>query len=233
MTIPTYNVDSAAMAVEFWSGYTHRCATAIPQMVNRYKLQGRSVLSIGGGAGIQEHHMLLNGVAAVTVVEPDLNGTLTAWFVTAPSGVLRYVVTDPATWTADQPYDTLFVSGYGADETRRDGLARGPGGAPWPETMDPFGATVIRYAAALPEGGRFIVQIGSGGVDPTYNPNFMLAVKRQLRAQCNIELKEGYRFQSLPGIQLIMGQKRMTLAPPLTTFYPLIAAAEPIVAMGF
>jgi hypothetical protein len=225
--VPTYMIDSAALVRQFWSNSPTRCEEAIKQLSARYRLAGRHVLSIGGG-GIQEHYLLVDGAASATVVEPDPHGNLRRFFNVGPPGKLRYVVTKADGWQPDQPYDTLFVSGYDAAELRRADLVRS--NFPWPKSLDPFHPTVMRYADALPNGGLLIAQITSGGADIRANPDFIPAVQRQL-GEHGLKLLEAYRFSETAGIMLLVAGKGSVAiddAAKLTTFYGR-AAFEPIV----
>lgn len=227
-SVPTYMIDSAELVRKFWSKSPTRCEEAIKQLAARYRLAGRHVLSIGGGGGIQEHYLLLDGAASATVVEPDPHGNLRRFFDVGPPGKLRYVVTKADGWHPDQPYDTLFVSGYDADELRRADLVRS--NFPWPKRLDPFHPAVMRYADGLPDGGLLIAQVTSGGVDIRANPDFMPAVQRQL-GEHGLKLIEAYRYSETVGLMLLVASKgNVTIddSAKLTTFYGR-AAFEPIV----
>ena len=226
--VPTYMIDSTRLVRQFWSNSPTRCEETIKQLAARYRLAGRHILSIGGGGGIQEHYMLLDGAASATVVEPDPHGNLRRFFDVDAPGKLRYVVTRADGWQPDQPYDTLFVSGYDADELRRADLVRTH--FPWPKSLDPFHPAVMHDADGLPDGGLLIAQITSGGADIRVNPDFMPAVERQL-GEHGLKLIEAYRFSETAGVMLLVASKgtvAIDKSAKLTTFYGR-AAFEPIV----
>lgn len=209
-----------------------RIGTAIHQLVHRYGLAGRSVLSLAGGKCDEERFLLGHGVQ-LTVIDIDEHGTIEPNLAQAEPGPVRYLIADASAAGELGPFDVLYSSSFTPDELRRDAIVHrtaGPdharmvaanGHYEWPWWEEPFHPTLMRLAGQVKPGGLVIIQSYYGGLDTLIHRYYLWACDRQLAA-AGLELRELYRFRTTIGVCLYVatrGPRALPLASPLTLFH--------------
>jgi hypothetical protein len=218
--------------------YASRIEAAIAQLARRYGIQGKSILSLGGGIGIEEFFFWHHG-NRLTFVDIDENGQIEPQLKGLPSGNLHYIVDDANKVELAQQFDVLFMSGFTPDELRRSDVVQlregetfrrmvelNNGAWEWPWWEDPFHPMVMRFARNLRNGGAMIVQSYCGSLDAIDHRYYLWACDRQL-AQIGMRLMEVYRFAQTTGSMLYVAAKGVPdwpLFPAITRFH---GRAEP------
>lgn len=240
--VPTFNVSDEAF-FEVLSRHTpaiiQDCAR---QLVERYHIKNKSILSLGGGAAAEEYYLRKLGDNRLTVVDLDEHGTVEPILKKLPAGPLNYIVGD-AQAIEPPEFDVLFMSGFTPDELRRSDIYRQRdttdydfmierfGAWEWPPWREPFHPVVHRYLQHLSPGGLFIVQSYCGGLDAGANKHYLPACDRQLLS-LGLSLLEVWRFCETTGVMLYVAQKvggsRPEMRAPLTQFHGRAASAEAI-----
>jgi hypothetical protein len=204
----------------------------VAQLVDRYGLAGKSILSIGPGVGLEEMAMLECGAGSMTMFDVDESGTLAGFLPTIarPDGTVTYMLGD-FTKIADQPLprcDVLYVSSLTPDEHHRASTLRRPPSwlcpplrPSWPRNAPTLHPSVVsamqRYVA--PD-GIFILQSYAAGIDVSVN-HYLEAWSTTLRA-VGFELLEAYRFTVSPATTLwVAARDKITFddRPALTRFH--------------
>lgn len=225
-----------------------RCAKPMRELIDRYDIKRKSVLSIGPGSAHEEYQFLIYGQCTLTLVDIDEYGSLAPRLellanASAAGPRIRYYIGDFREVRNDRDLaqiplqDLIYVSSFTPDELRRDALARprfrylqyllSPFNPHWPwwyfRTV-PF-HPVIEEAANrfLKPGGLLIVQSYTGGPDVTCNPQYFKACQRQM-SRNEIDLFEVWCFARTPTIILYVMRKRggaadFQLGAPLTSFH--------------
>jgi SAM-dependent methyltransferase len=184
------------------------CEEPIKQLIARYDLAEKSVLSIGAGEGFEEVWFARAGCPLTLV---DINPSIGAFCASLPPaagepGAFTYVIADAEDYvaTATNLFDVLYVSSFHPDELRREEL-QGPAGR-WPAGEDPYHLALMRAASLLKPGGLAIFQHYRGGVNIAVQPNYLDDVRRQFRRHGLAPL-EAYTFRSSPKYLLLVAVK--------------------------
>jgi hypothetical protein len=238
--MPSYHISESAFYETFSPAnlYAVRIEAAVSQLAKRYGIKGKSVLSLGGGTGIEEYY-LWQHANRLTIVDIDENGAIEPMLKKLERGDLHYIVDDADKVEFSEQFDVLFMSSFTPDELRRsdiiqqrDGetfrrmLELNAGAWEWPWWEDPFHPIVMRFACNLREGGTMIVQSYCGGLDAADHRYYLWACDRQLAA-IGMRLLEIYRFGNTTGAMLYIaakGHPDWPLFPPITCFH---GRAEP------
>lgn len=215
---------------------------AMRQLIDRYDIRGKNILSVGSGTAFEEHYLWKLGDNTLTFVDIDEgNGIEPALKRMAQHpGGLAYYVGDAREFFAarsasEKTIDVAYFSGFTPDEFHRDGTLRDSspqirnrkrvGGLPedqWAIWQDPFCDIVAKACGLLRAGGLLIVQSYCGGVDAVYNESFLPAGQRQL-SDLGLDLLEVHRFAKTTGVNLIVAQVRggrpLTPTGALTRFH--------------
>lgn len=235
--MPSYRVSETAFYEAFPPDryeYSQRTEQAISQLVRRYGIAGKSILSLASGTATEEFHFLRHG-NRLTLVDFDVYKRLEPVLRSAPAGNLHYIIENAATVELTETFDLFYLSSLDPDEFRRDRivrqrdtgdfkrmLAENDGIWEWPWWEEPFHPWVIRFAGYVKPGGLMIVQSYAGGCDVTDNRYFVGACERQL-ASIGMSLIELYQRTPSTGVLLYVIAKGdpgpLPLFPPLTSFH--------------
>lgn len=213
--------------------------TAIGQLVARYGIARKSILSIGSSSAFEEYWFAILGLNRLTLVDIDEHDRLLPALEKMPRRWrgLSYHIGDAAEFCAPRRmfgvevprrrFDVLYLSSFTPDEIRRDTLLRERSEAlitrkmaagveidQWAPWQDPLHPVTMEAAHLLRPGGLMIVQSYAFGIDAVYHKYFLPAMHRQLEA-AGIELLEVHRFQRTTGVNLIAAQKRGGHRPPM------------------
>lgn len=211
-----------------------RVEISVAQLVRRYGITGKSILSLGGGYA-REEHFLCKHDNRLTIIDIDEYQDIEPVLRAAPPGELYYIIGDANDVTISEQFDVLFLSGFAPDEIRRSDIVRqrdtdtyrrmlkeNDGIWEWPPGEEPFHPLVMRFAERLRPGGLMIVQSYYGGFDVLDHRYYMWACDRQLTAR-GMTLIEAYRFAASTGVMLYvvaMGDHGgLPLFPPITLFH--------------
>ena len=234
--MPSYHVSESAFYDRFSPkhlSYAPRIETAVAQLVRRYGITGKSVLSLGGGTGTEEYYLWRHG-NRLTIVDIDENGVIEPVLKSLPRGKLHYVVDDANKVEFSDKFDVLFLSSLTPDELRRSAIIQqrdgetfrnmlelNEGAWEWPWWEDPFHAMIMRFGGYLSEGGTMIIQSYCGGLDAADHRYYLWACDRQL-AEHGLRLLELYRLAETTGSMLYViakGTANWPLFPPITCFH--------------
>ena len=198
---------------------------AMTELVRRYGLAGRNLMSVGSGMPVEELAMLRCGMAGALCFDIDESGSLRQTLANAArgDGTIVYVLDD---FTKVQPVDlpkvdVLYFSSFTPDELRRGAISRertarylagdGDGDPNWPAGTSPLHESVLKASELyLRDGGIFIVQSYNSGIGVTSNPSYVEDWRETLQSN-GISLLEAYHFVSAPGVTLWVGFKWMTV----------------------
>lgn len=213
------------MAIE---GLVERCVPVVRQLVDRFDLAGRSMLSIGPGAGYEEIAMLRCGLARAQFLDIDEHGTLAAHLAaidepSAEDAAIQYRLGDFCTEgnrlrAGCDRVGLLYVSSFTPDELRRAEIAGAHrrrrvarwwnrGRIAWPARTSPVHESLLTAIDRdLAEDGVFVLQSFYGGIEPLANPDYVDEWRRALAAH-DVHLLEGYSLRAAAGATLWIGQK--------------------------
>lgn len=208
------------------------CVPVVRELVDRFDLRGRNLMSVGAGGGFEEIAFLKNGVRRAFLFDIDEHGQLQNILpqlhrpgnLNAPIAYVLDDFTKVQPQRSDlEPIDFLYFSSFTPDELRRSQI-RDEYMAPnsliakcqqklrasdpnWPDATSPIHeiitAAIDQY---LVDGGIFVLQSYCGGISPTWNPGYVTQWQRTLAAH-DVELLEAYCFVVAPGVTLWVGQK--------------------------
>jgi hypothetical protein len=211
---------------------TPRIDACMQELVARYELTGKSVLSVGAGAGYEEKQFAIAG-NDLLLIDIDEGGSLLLTLKGLPEKPgLSYWIGDAAEFELGVgSHDVVYFSSFTPDELRRASIVRDNAdqGRPWAVSDDPFHPVVMAYMSALKENGLFILQSYNGGLDTAYNLDYIAACRRQL-AEHNLHLVEVHRFKQTHGVMLytaVKGKPRPAPALKISQFHGR-AAMEPV-----
>jgi hypothetical protein len=199
-----------------------RIDACMDELIERYNIHGKSILSVGAGSGNEEMRFA-RAKNDVLMIDVDEHGSLTLSLESMkPSTELRYWIGDAAELESSlKTYDVLYFSSFTPDEQRRASIARPRGGYNWPLEEDPFHPVVMRYASALNKDGMLIVQSFCDSIYTDRNPNYIDACQRQLLSN-GLNLFEIHRFAKTQGVMLytvIKGEPRQAPKHKLSKFH--------------
>lgn len=182
--------------------YSPRIREAVDQLVRRYGLKNKSILSLGSRFGREEYWLAKLGENRLMLVDIDEQGDLQPILRKAEPGELKYFIGDAAQLPGDEQFDVLFLSSFAPDEFYRAAILKDHGGI-WPSGGRPFCDLTMRFAGRLPRGGILIIQSFYSGVDCDVSPEFIPSCDAQLHA-AGLDLVEQYRFSHWHGINLFV-----------------------------
>lgn len=175
------------------------------QLIKRYGLQKKTVLSVGASFGYQEYCFYENG-CALTLCDMDEGSTIEPRLKTLKAGDLAYALGDVRELDAGK-FDAVFFSGFTPNELRnrhQGKLQRFLGKPIWHDA--PFHDIVIDAVdKSLAKDGLFIFQSYASDVDAS-KPEYVSAVKRQL-APLGIGLVDLYYYETRPHVHLIIAAR--------------------------
>jgi hypothetical protein len=201
------------------------------QLIERYEIRHKSVLSIGSSWGWEEY-WLFQCRNSLHFVDIDEGKSIESYLQTLPSARngdrLTFFVGDASEYIGQcqERYDVVYISSLTPDELRRVDIIRRcrderygsffslanhilrNGRLPpnWPDHEKPFMDLVMKYSESLRDGGLFIAQLYAGGVNLKRNPHFIPLVEEQLRS-VSVILLEVYYQTRRPWVNLIVGFK--------------------------
>ena len=211
--------------------YSARIRQAVDQLVRRYGVTNKSILSLGSRFGREEYWLAKLGGNRVMLLDIDEQNDLQPILQRAEPGDLRYFIGDAAHLPGDEEFDVLFLSGFAPDEFYRAAILKDHNGI-WPAGAKPFCDLTVRFAGRLRPGGLLIIQSFYSGVDCDVSPDYIPSCDAQLRA-IGLDLVEHYRFSYSHGINLFVitkGDAGFTLDCDISIFHGrgLIEPAEAI-----
>ncbi len=193
-----------------------RIDACMQELVARYDITGKSVLSVGAGTAAQERQFALSGNDLLLIDIDEHRSLLPILAKLAEKPGLSYWIGDAAEFEQSLgTYDVLYFSSFTPDEMRRGSMVRGNAdrGRPWAVSDDPFHPVVMAYTSALKEEGLLIIQSYCGGIDTDANPDYLAACRRQL-GEHGMYLMEVHRFKQTHGVMLYTAVKGKHTAAP-------------------
>jgi len=214
--IQSYEIDSSIFysIVDPSGAGRGLVAPAMRHLAEAYRLSGRSILSIGAGAGLEEACLLECG-NRISLLDIDEDGNLRSPIQKAANKNktdIVYYLGDALLLnrtTMREKAEVLYFSSFTPDEMHRDKLR---GGKARYNTLKwiwhgPF-HPIVEFACRnlLAENGLLIMQSYYGGVDHTYEKGFLPACEWRLR-RLGLRLLDVYSFEREIGIKLFAAVK--------------------------
>ncbi|NND86935.1 MAG: hypothetical protein HKM23_06405 [Nitrosopumilus sp.] len=203
----------------------------INELINRFNINAKTVLSIGAGSAFEEFWFYKNN-CKLTIIDLDeqkvLKSQLEKICSTKSNSTLRYITDDASNFKEylNEKFNVVYISSFTPNELRNRTIRwfyKKPyigrvlnkilkktnihfNSLSWPKNKKPFMDLIERIVSnCLDETGLFIFQSYASGViadDETY----VESIKKQLKS-INVRLLEVYCFKSYPNIHLIIGLK--------------------------
>lgn len=188
-----------------------------------YRLDGKTVMSVGAGRACEEYHLLQRGCRLRLF---DNNGEGTVAEPIRKSAVehqtsMLYTLGDFRWFKKRASADVLYFSGYYPDEVRRDFIYRklpGSHALKW-SILGPFSRSLIAALDMLNPGGLLLIQSYYGGVEIVHHEDYISACVRQL-ARHGVTLLDVFCFEKTTGIKLFAAVKGHRYdRDPISTFH--------------
>jgi hypothetical protein len=212
---------------DFYGRYaldTPRIKACMEELIERYGITGKSVLSVGAGTAEEEKHFALAG-NDLLLVDIDEQETLRPTIEEYPEKPgLSYWIGDAVELERQiGSCDVLYLSGFTPDELRRAAVIKklGAAGESWRLTDEPFHPVVMRYASKVRDGGILLIQSYGTGLDTQHHPQYLAACQRQL-SENGLDLFEVHRFSFHRAVMLhaiSRGKKPTVPSRPLSAFH--------------
>lgn len=207
-----------------------RVSQSMANVIDRYDLGRKSVLSVGSAEGREEFWFYKSGCTLTFLDKLQDDDGHDIGF---ESGVFKRLtqmaknedVREPLTFVVDdfrafltrseweERFDVVYFSSLAPDELRRERISvdyvnnRRPGdNRSWPRQAEPFLKEVLDYGRFLKPGGFFIVQSYRGGPCLTTNPHYIPQAVQQMK-QHGLWVNELHYFTQGPGCYLIAATK--------------------------
>jgi hypothetical protein len=216
---------------QWFATFLSQVKPTMSQLIERYEIRQKSVLSIGSSWGWEEYWLFQyrNSLHFVDIDEgKSIESYLRTLSTARNDDQLTFFVGDASEYIGQcqERYDVVYISSLTPDEYRRVDIIRRyrdetygsfsslinyilrNGRLPpnWPDHEKPFMDLVMKYLDSLRDGGLFIAQLYAGGVDLKKNPHFIPLVEEQLRS-ASVILLEVYYQTRRPWVNLIVGYK--------------------------
>jgi len=242
----TFFIPPDALSRAFPNGEQERAVReAIGQLIERYDLRGKKVLSLGAGIAREERWLAELGGNELTVVDIDEHKGIEPFLQSCEEkGTLKYIIGD-ALLEKDFPVtDILYMSSLLPDEMRRFQIATSPSTfdmflkrllridrLQWPIWRGPIHPEVMKLARVVSPGGLLINQSYAYSLDAKHHVRYLDALRLQMRRH-SFQLLEVYRFTETVGVMLYVAQRSagapISFGPPLTKFHGRAEVREPI-----
>lgn len=208
----------------------------IGQLIDKYAIRGKRILSIGSWTGHEEYWFWKAGNQLV-LADLDGGNVIEAYLQSLPEKKddgLVYIIGDAFGLAREQAgvCDICYLSSFEPDERYRGTIVAGNNRRPgrlllravdktaramhiplrvarrtWPDTADPFSDEVIALAGRfLTDGGLFISQSYASPIDITRNRHMIALAARQLRRH-GMELLRMYHLDRYPWVTLTIGYR--------------------------
>jgi hypothetical protein len=192
-----------------YSEKSPRVDECMQELIERYDIHGKSVLSVGAGTGFEERQFALAG-NDLLLIDIDEQGSILPWLKRMPERPgLSYWIGDATEFEQGVgTHDVVYLSSFTPDEARRGAIVKHntETGIRWDPMVDPFHPVVMQYVSSLREGGLLIIQSYYFSVEIAWNPDYLLACKRQL-GTAGLHLLEVHRFKDTYGVMLYTAVK--------------------------
>lgn len=216
-----------------WLTNSQLCEKPITQLIDRYDINSKSVLSIGPSYGHEEYWFHRKGGCSLTFIDIDESHTIEDYLkkisLQAEGSHLVYGIGDASDLSMDgsQRFDVCYFSSFTPDmlknrkvadrisksSVRRafDRLSRKSdasySGGPWPDNEEPLSnltSRILRYSLKS-DGGLLLYQSYGSNVDAR-TPGYLSAIRKQLLA-IGIFLLETYYFIGYPSVHFFAAYK--------------------------
>lgn len=195
-----------------------RCHEPMSQLIRRYNLQNKSVLSVGSASGYQEYCFYENG-CSLTLCDIDEHHEIEPYLNTLKSrdDGLTFALGDARYLDSSKKFDIVFFSGFTPNELRNiystDIRRKMHNRYPFIRRFidkpiwykKPLMELVIEIVdnTLSPNGGLFIFQSYTSDTNASH-PEFVAAVKNQLKS-LGVMLLDVYYYENHPHVHLLVG----------------------------
>lgn len=238
-----FRLDKNLFFKEFLSGRKNEyIQTAMQDLIKRYDIRGKKILSIGPGDCEQEfwfssddNSLLLVDIDEGGAIEPGLVKIASQTSETT-QGSITYAIGDARRLNdyLVEPFDVLLSFSFTPDEYYRSRV-QDENKSPdrnfnWPVGTETFSPILCEMFKQLPDGAVFISLSYCGGPD-ALSPTYLSALHETLKNH-DMKLLEVYALKSSSGVHLVVAQKGLgfqSLIPtdhPLSTIHPRASVGE-------
>lgn len=203
-----------------FSEHLRECEPTIGQLICRYNLNNKKILSLGAGAGFEEYWMANAGCELTLVdISPEIETYVASLPLEAEAPTLTYVFADAGVYVSSLPepeFDILYVSSFHPDELRREQIqaefckTRTAEQArlyvTWPAATNPYHESIVKAFTTVKEGGLIILQHYRGGAYLSHNAHYLRDMANQLHGRGAI-LLEVFCFRRSPAHALVVACK--------------------------
>lgn len=214
------------------------CEKEMENLINRYGIHNKDILSIGSGTAHEEYWFCVKGDNRLILFDIDESGTIEPKLKTlstpslsantAANQPIQYYIGDFTKFKKgfSNQFDILYLSSFTPDELRRDTIKTAFGkkvkvdpwkkviydilhrekqeDLNWPYWCAPFHESVYHSLSFVKRRGLVILQSYCGGIDVTYNPNYVNKIKKDF-TQYGITLLDLFYLEASPAITLTVG----------------------------
>ncbi len=230
-------------------GYSHSnsrkvCEDTMNQLIKKYKITNKDILSIGSNFGHEEYWFHKNG-CTLTFVDIDEGDYIENYLKTIPNPTkkdqLTFFLGDAFDFLKNHSecqFDVIYFRSFFPDERRSatiqkeyqlnfykkvinyfsNNIFHRDFFSNWPKTQFPYMDLIVDLAQQnLREGGLFVHQSYYAGVNVKRNPHYIDLIKTQLK-NIGITLINVYCFKTWPHVTLTVGvmNKNSDIRPYLT-----------------
>jgi hypothetical protein len=232
--------------------FLNSCKPTIGELVARYDIVDRDLLSLGAGPAFEEY-WFAQADCRLTLIdiheEVEAHVSALPKVIEGDSRPLTYVIEDAGRYVEARPqaeFDVLYVSSFHPDEIRRERIqeafctTRSPEQAQnyvsWPAGTEPYHEMIVRAFRKVREGGLIILQHYRGGPYVTHNAHYIDDIASQFRCH-GAALLEVHCFRKSPAHLLVTACKgaddiaagimrELGHRPPITMFHGRYDYAE-------
>lgn len=217
-----------------WKLNRSLCEKPITELISRYDLNSKRILSVGPSYGHEEYWFYKKGKCFLTFVDIDEGHTIERYLGTLgmekghqPYDVLTYAIGDAREFRTESAsgFDVCYFSSFTPDMIKNReiasrireplksrmlrrisyGLSQNYSGNAWPENENPLSdLTTGILQNALNEDGGLLIYQSFASNVDARTPGYIAALGRQLE-KLSISLIEGYYFVGYPSVHMVVG----------------------------
>jgi len=210
---------------DFYKNIPDICQREITQLIERYEIFKKDILSIGAGAAFEEYWFAKLGDNNLTMIDIDENHVLEESLKTIAlklpiiidEKIINYYIGDFLKFEQqlfENKFDMLYYSSFTPDELRRGEImarVRATGiqdevNLNWPAKEQPLHPVVEKSLKFIKNKGFFILQSYCSGIDLQYNPAYVNNLREQLLNH-GLQLIDIYCFIEAPAVNLFVAYK--------------------------
>jgi len=225
-----FEFTNAQEIKEYFDKNKELCRESVNQLIEKYNIKSKKILSIGAASGFEEYWFYKNG-CQLTFLDYDESNFLESYLKKIPimenEDMLTYIIDDAKNYKKyiNEKFDVIYFSGFSPSELRNSEICSKNLNIisrflrkitrkfdntylikNWPNNQKPFIDLVIKIIDDLLKNtGLFIYQSYASDVY-AMDPNYLKQIKNQLNSS-KIQLLSVYYVPGYPSYHLIIGFK--------------------------